>query len=557
MPEHLRALLFILVLTGIVFWAASLPRVALPLAPEDFRRRRNAFVATILAAFLTHDFWLFMAVMAVIIRVAASSERNPVALYLTMALAVPPYFREIPGFLGLEHFFALDPPRLLALLLLLPTWLVLRARPGTERFGSLLPDKLLLGYLAVYAGTTFYYDSVTAGLRSGLFYPFLDFFLPYYVASRSLRSLAAFRDLAVTLAMVAAALSMIAMWEFTRTWLLYHALENALGVDWTMTNYLFRGDTGLLRAQASLGHSIAFGYLVVIAFALFSLVRPGPRDAQPLRGAAKAPTARMGLGRWMSATAARVAATGRRGPSTVPTVMARNAWRLGALALLGGLVVALARGPWVGAAAALLVYVMLAPNANVAVVRLTVVAAGVGFVLMNTGIGREVLSFLPFVGTVDAGGVTYRQQLFETSLLVIAQRPLFGSIDYYNNPLLEVMRQGEGIIDIVNTYLQVALRTGLVGLLCFGGVFIVAMAGTFSTMSRLADKGSDEYRLGRALLAATVGALVTIVTVSSILMIPMLYWVLAGMLVGYRQWLAAPQVAASPLRARDTVSAAR
>lgn len=553
MSEHLRALLVVLVLTGIVFWAASLPRVALPMAPEDFRRRRNAFVATILAAFLTHDFWLFMAVMAVVIRVAASSERNPVALYLAMALAVPPYFKEIPGFLGLEHFFALDPPRLLSLLLLLPTWLVLRSRPGTERFGSLLPDKLLFGYLAVYAGTTFYYDSFTAGLRAGLFYPFLDFFLPYYVASRSLRSLAAFRDLATTLALVAAALSVVAMFEFSRAWLLYAALEDSLGVVWTMNNYLFRGN--FLRAQATLGHSIAFGYLIVIAFSMFALLRPGPRDAQPTAASRRgAPVARMGLGRWVAAVARQ--RPGGSHPSTVPAVMARTAWWLGAAALAGGLVAALSRGPWVGAATAMFVYALLAPNANVALVRLALVAGGLGFVLVNTEIGQEVLSFLPFVGTVDAGGVTYRQQLFETSLLVIAQRPFFGSIDYYNNPLMEVMRQGEGIIDIVNTYLQVTLRTGLVGLACFAGVFLVALAGTFSTMSRLSDKGGDAYRVGRSLLAATLGALMTVVTVSSILMIPMLYWVLAGLLVGYRQWLAAPQEAKAPLGARDRASAA-
>ena len=37
---------------------------------------------------------------------------------------------------------------------------------------------------------------------------------------------------------------------------------------------------------------------------------------------------------------------------------------------------------------------------------------------------------------------------------------------------METMRQGEGIIDIVNSYLQVALETGLVGLGFFLLIFI-------------------------------------------------------------------------------------
>src|SRR5947209_19575554 len=94
--------------------------------------------------------------------------------------------------------------------------------------------------------------------------------------------------------------------------------------------------------------------------------------------------------------------------------------------------------------------------------------------------------------------------------------PILGSPYYLSSPGMEQMRQGEGIIDMVNSYLGVALPTGSVGLFLFLAVFgsslICLLRQSFDRYAH-----HDEGRtVARALLAALVGILVTIATASSI-----------------------------------------
>jgi O-antigen ligase len=102
-------------------------------------------------------------------------------------------------------------------------------------------------------------------------------------------------------------------------------------------------------------------------------------------------------------------------------------------------------------------------------------------------------------------------------------------------PEMQEMRQGQGIIDIVNSYIQITLRYGLVGLGLFAGFFALTMLGILRAMRLIKDKGSEEHLLGRALLATQVSILVIITTVSSISFIPLMCWSVAGLGVAYAQ----------------------
>ena len=55
----------------------------------------------------------------------------------------------------------------------------------------------------------------------------------------------------------------------------------------------------------------------------------------------------------------------------------------------------------------------------------------------------------------------------------------------------------------------------------------------------LPDRNDERYVLGQALLAALAGIMVTIFTVSSISVIPWIYWAFAGLGVGYSRVLLA------------------
>ena len=199
MPEHLRALVVILVLAVAVFALAKAPITAQACAAQDFVRRRNLWFALTLAAFLAHNFWVFAAIASIALVIAVRNESNRFALYMGVMLVRPRMSASIPGFGLINDLFAVDPLRLLALFVLLPTYLVLRKQPGVEPFGKLLPDKFLLAYLVLSLVLTLEYRTFTAVFRTSVLYAFTDTFLIYYCASRSLRSIEAYRDARATL----------------------------------------------------------------------------------------------------------------------------------------------------------------------------------------------------------------------------------------------------------------------------------------------------------------------------------------------------------------------
>jgi O-antigen ligase len=496
MPENLRALTMILVLAGAVFAAARPLACAAAMTEEDFVRRRNLWFALTLVAFLAHNFWLFIAFAALLLVFALPGERNKLALYFFLLFAVPAIDAEIPGFGLVEHFFAIDYLRLLALTILLPAWFALRARPEAEPFGRSAADKLLLAYLALQFLLQLPHATLTETLRKGVFYAFVDVFLPYYVASRAARDLAALREALMAFVLGALVAAAIGVFELARHWLLYSPLEEALEVNWGLLNYLERGD-GLLRAQASTGQPIILGYVLALALCLALYLR---RSMPPTR------------------------------------------WRDGGLVLLtAGLVAAMSRGPWIGTAVMLLAFVATGPRALARLAKLGLAGLCVLPFLLVSSAGQALVDYLPFVGTVEAQNITYRERLFEVSLDVVLDHPFFGAWDFLQLPVMQQLRQGQGIIDIVNTYLGVALASGLVGLALFCGFFLVVLAELFAAMRRaaergrelLADREGEAYALGQALFCALLGILVMISTTSSIGLIALIYWAIAGLAQAY------------------------
>ncbi len=63
-------------------------------------------------------------------------------------------------------------------------------------------------------------------------------------------------------------------------------------------------------------------------------------------------------------------------------------------------------------------------------------------------------------------------------------------------------------------------------------------------MRNLADRNDEHYLLGQALFSTLLGILVIIFTVSSISVIPVIYWSVAGLGVAYARMLALANVPA-------------
>ena len=196
-----------------------------------------------------------------------------------------------------------------------------------------------------------------------------------------------------------------------------------------------------------------------------------------------------------------------------------------------GLIATLARGPWVGAVAAVLVFLALGPNATSRSIKALALLAVAGAIALATPLGDKLANHLPFVGTLDVGSVSYRQKLAEVSWYLIWQHPFFGSPNFMQ--YMEELRQGEGIIDLVNGYAAVALVYGLVGFSFFTGFFAVPAIGCFRAVRRFAAFDPDSASMGAGLLASLVGALVVLGTTSNYLSIPYIYWSLGALAFAY------------------------
>ena len=112
---------------------------------------------------------------------------------------------------------------------------------------------------------------------------------------------------------------------------------------------------------------------------------------------------------------------------------------------------------------------------------------------------------------------------------------------------MEELRQGEGIIDMVNSYLSIGLSTGFVGLGLFAGIFLPNAFRLWRLVARKADMANEIRVTGRALLATIVGILVTIATVSGDLTVALVYWCIVGMATAFLRLVTSHQQEASQL----------
>jgi hypothetical protein len=484
MPEYLKALLVILLLAGTVFSFYMKPCSAF-VARHSCKRWRNTWISLSIIAFLAHSFWLYALATALILSFIAQRERDPVAPYFLTLFLIPAGSVDIPGFGVINYLFSFNHIILITLVLLLPAFFRLQGRTDTTPFGRPGIDKVLAAYLLLMTILNFRDATITGAMRE-MFYLFMGTFLPYYVISRSVKTVEDFRRVTMALGIALMVLAAIAIFEGAKHWLLYAPLVSLLDLQWGFSRYLGRAD--MLRAQATAGQPIALGYLMVIGLGIaFYLKEYMPK---------------------------------------------KLAGRVMITLLAGGLAATFSRGPWVGAAVLILVFTALGPNAPRRMTTLVFSAFLIFAILAILPGGEKIIDLLPWIGNVDKGSTEYRQRVFDGSIITIMRNPLFGSVDFTVYPEMHALMQGEHIIDIVNTYLLIALRYGLLVMSLFVLFFILVAWGVFKKM-RKQPIGSESRLYGRSLIATLVGLLATIATVSDITIISVVYWSMAGLGVAY------------------------
>lgn len=498
MPEIYRAFLYVLIVSLPALWIA---RKALrpTVGDKEIGVWIKAWLFTTAAVFLSGGLLVFSLLIAALAIYVHRASEAPYRLFAVLLLTAPALGANvaIPGLIA--SLIELTPGRLLALAFLVPTAIRLRRSPQPKP-ALALADKLMVALALLLVVLSARYGSPTYLLRAVAVIA-LDIALPYYVFSRAVGSLPEVRATLSAFVFAALPFAVAGALEFVRGWRLYSSVAS----DWNLIlvqAYLFRD--GMLRAAITAIEPIAFGFVCMVALGfLFAL-----RSKMPGR-----------LASW-------------------------GAFGLAAL----GLAVSLSRGPWLGAVALTVIFAALMRPNPAQIVKAASLIALLAVPLMFTPAGERVFRLLPFVGSVDNANEDYRSQLIDISITIVSRNPFFGDAFYRQAPELAQMVQGQGIVDIVNTYVALALEYGLVGLALFLAVFFSIGVGLVRAGRRATGPDAALF----CALAATLAAIgLTIATVSSVSVIPYIYWAVAGVGVAALRFQdarqeAAPEVTAAP-----------
>jgi O-antigen ligase len=463
----LKEFIVVLVIAVVVFRLTK-PIALVFIDPADLVRRRLAWFALTATAFLIPSFWAFALVAAPIAIWAGRKDSNPCALYLMLFAVIPPIEIPVP-MIGMQYLLMISNSLLLSLCVLAPVAMqVYRSRSGTKESLLHFTDYCLLAYgiltAALYVHAMrpdggLYPATFTDCLRRGVVF-FFDAFVPYFAISRACQDRRKLVDMMATYCLSCSLLAAIGMFEAVRHWYLYGEMAARLGIPGPGTTYLMRG--GSLRAMASTGHAMALGHLLVLAYGLWLYLQ------------------------------SRLESKGRRIGGTVMF------W--------GGLFASYTRGAWVGA---VLIYFMFAALQRAYLSKLFRAIGGaavVGTLVYLSPLGDKIVKVMPwFGGTLDTDNIIYRQRLWDRSWQIIKESPFLG--DQEAMLKMQELRQGEGIVDVVNTYLGILLNNGFLGLALFLAFILTpalkAWAASRSTMSN--DR--DLPIMGASIVACIVGML--------------------------------------------------
>lgn len=423
-------------------------------------------------AFLSPDYWLFCAAASVVMLALSGRHMEMKVITALIAfMALPHYLRrDIPGVGPVQYLFELDYSRLVALVLLVPIFIrtALSSRKGTAPLFGIPTDKWVLLFVILSSVLTARGTTGTDALRS-TFNNCIDVLVPYFAISRALINLETQRIAMLVLMCTISVLTALTLYELVSSWHLYTPLRNSLNTVLAFTaDYKWRG--GFLRAGAA--HApIPTGMLIVFALGALAYLRPMFRN---------------------------------KGLATLLAVM-----------MLAGIVSTLSRGPLVGLVALAMCLAFFGQDRIKRITTIILLLTTLTILGNTPNPVQPYLKFLPVIGESDEEAnwtVDYRYRLIAASLKVASYNPLFGTPNYLNHAALEELRQGEGIIDITNSYLQVLLPKGFVGLALFLGIFGSSLLGLARAAMR-APPNSEFRALGTSLIAILVAQMVQIGTV--------------------------------------------
>lgn len=459
-------------------------------------------------------FFSFVTLLLIVVGVRRETDR--LGMGLLVLFSAPASGVAIYGLPGINYLLVFTVALFVSVFLFLPAAIKARrpARlPGRGRPGARGPvplrgvDVAVFSLFALMCLQAFLRQpTFTAGLREttqisfGMLVPYLAFSRTITTPERLDRVLRIF----VVAALVAAC---VGFFIAVRGWQFYDAPEARLFGE---TRAALSWRLGLMRSGGPLASSpIGFGTALMVAMALLTGLVHG------------------------------------HAPS----------WRKYApfVVLVLGVLGTVARGPLLGLGILAFAYALTRPNAGGRVFATLFGGVALFVPLLLTPFGGQLLNLVPGLGSeaVAEETIDYRQDLLRIGTRVALKDPLFGSDDYLDDPDMQTLVQGQGIVDIVNTYLQWALDYGLVGL----GLYVAAVFGTmlelFRTTRRLraAEHARMRAMTGAMFAGLLAFAVVAFTTTSTSLFVTTLTWTYLGLCITQvrqaRAVLAAPPIRSS------------
>lgn len=461
MLQNAKALVVVLAAAWVVFHLAR-PLCLQYMREETFRRRRNVWLALTVLGFLSPSFSLYALIAAPLLFWAGLRDDNPATLFVMMAFAIPDVrlYLSLPG---INQLFDLNQFRLLALTVLVPA--MLREPDGSRRTVPRLPGEgptvrpehvAVLLLVLLQAALMVPYETATTTLRR-VFLGCIDSLLLVVAFGRLARE----EQLTDTLCgfwLACAVMAPLAVFESVKGWLLYTNIAQVWG-DPNAFAWLFRGN--FLRAQVAAGHSINLGYHLALGLTLYLALR-------------------------------------RRGTTRALDLCVFTVFT-------AGVYMTHSRAAWLTLALMVAAYVALRPGGLRGLLLVGAGTAAAVVVMSFTPLRENLLDQLPFIGRSSQDTVAYRQELLETSLQLIRLNPWLG--DPFVTLKMEHLRQGQGIIDIVNGYLSITLFAGLVGLALLLAALLLPTARAFLAHAAGARHDPDLGAPGAALLACMAATL--------------------------------------------------
>lgn len=465
---------------------------------QQYRRAWMLVIACMVASYLCKFPALFFLVLGGLgLYGSALMGATPVAAlcaYLLLSIVCPPISLDIGGVGGINSILRLDGFRLLAIVVLLvPALRLLSAKKSPTHGGLVAMDVAVLLYPALRILMALPYSTATTTARS-IVETFLDVWLPYYVATRAIRSAADLRLVVVHVAIALLFGASVGVTEELIQHNLFTGLEGVYGIAWQLSYVLMRGS--FIRVQAMTQQPI------ILAFAML-----------------------FGLGMWVWLRGLEW----RKPRFFVPFA-----------ALLAALIFTWSRGPWLGAILLFGMFALLRRLSGSSVRILLILGVIAAVILKAVGADEAIAGGLAalFGGSEsDVSTIEYRRELLDTSLALIKQSPWLGVPNYAAQ--MQSLKQGQGIIDLVNAYLAVMLNAGVVGLACFMTPFLIVIHRLLGAVRRDERKtvvGGSRFAI--AMIAINVAFLFAIFTSSVFGLLSLLLLLMVALPAA---WLAMPK----------------